>query len=393
MTMFPEALRGIRAAALSRRISRQAAGLGAFTLLALSGCVSTPHPADGTTAPYPRSRYITGAEWDFSMRVSHRKAHGSDLWPCAWASDGNLYCAWGDGGGFDGDSDTTGRVSLGFARVAGVPDAADADSLTGKNVWGAAPDFAEHPATFGGKVTSLISVRGTLYGHGDLWTVAAPDATQRGGAGPVHTRIWSADLGRTWKVAPWSDEWSQTFLSFGPDNAGAPGDFVYIYYTRPTGTQRIYLKRIPAAALEADPTSRAFEYFTGLAWWGRPRGWSRDESLARPVFVDRNGTDAQVVYDAPLRRYLLTSGHGPKAGQVGLFEAPQPWGPWRTVGYYDNWGNLAAPADGEYLGVSLPAKWIGADGRTLWALFSALGEFDSFNLARVTLTLSATERR
>ena len=70
------------------------------------------------TAPYPHSQVITGVSWDFSTIPTLRKAPGSDIWPLAWAADGNLYGAWGDGGGFDGDSNNIGRVSLGFAASA-----------------------------------------------------------------------------------------------------------------------------------------------------------------------------------------------------------------------------------------------------------------------------------
>src|SRR5262245_58381064 len=83
--------------------------------------LSAPGIGYSSTAPYPRSQVITGMTWDLSTVSSMRKANGSDLWPMTWASDGNLYGAWGDGGGFDGNSNTTGRVSLGFAQITGMP--------------------------------------------------------------------------------------------------------------------------------------------------------------------------------------------------------------------------------------------------------------------------------
>src|ERR1700733_11513878 len=88
-------------------------------------------------APYPPSRMIGAVTWDFSAGTTSRRALGSDLWPCTWASDDNQYCAWGDGGGFDGNDDNIGRVSLGFARIAGIPAADGSSGFTGKNVWGA----------------------------------------------------------------------------------------------------------------------------------------------------------------------------------------------------------------------------------------------------------------
>src|ERR1700735_3692934 len=59
-------------------------------------------------APYPQSHAIPAVSWDFSQSTL-RAAIGSDLWPCTWSRDDNLYCAWGDGGGFDGNDDQVGR--------------------------------------------------------------------------------------------------------------------------------------------------------------------------------------------------------------------------------------------------------------------------------------------
>jgi hypothetical protein len=69
--------------------------------------------------PYPHSTALPHLRWDLSTVLSHRRGIGSDIWPTTWAADGNLYAAFGDGGGFDGTerSKATGRVSLGFARI------------------------------------------------------------------------------------------------------------------------------------------------------------------------------------------------------------------------------------------------------------------------------------
>lgn len=348
-------------------------------------------------APYPQSRYITGVAWDFSTVVSQRRAHGSDLWPCTWAADSNLYCAWGDGGGFDGDDDHIGRVSLGFARIEGSPTPADPGGFTGRNVWGDAPRYAENEATFGGKVWTMICVDGTLYAYGHLWTeVNTADPVHRGGEGPLSTLLWSSDRGKSWQLAPWTSQELGSFLNFGADGAGAPDSYVYIYYGRPGDLSHVYLKRVPRTHLRDDPsTSDAYQYLAGVNWRGKPRRWSSKERDARPIFSDSRGTDLTVVYDAPLGRYLATVAHNPggrlataSPGQVGLFEAPQPWGPWSTVAYYDNWGNLGPESQGDYLGLVLPTKWIADGGRTLWAIFSGPGEYDSFNFVRATLSVS-----
>jgi hypothetical protein len=365
----------------------------------LSACTTLHrHPPDDSRAPYPRSRFVTGVSWDFSNMLEQRKAHGSDLWPCTWAADSNLYCAWGDGGGFDGDDDHVGRVSLGFARVLGTPDKLDPGSFTGRNVWGEAPAYAENQATFGGKVATMISVDGTLYAYGHLWTEQnTSDPVHRGSDGPLQTLIWSTDLGKSWQIAPWTSNLLGSFLNFGQDNAGALDSFVYIYYKRPADSTRVYLARVEKTKVSVEPaTPGTYQYLTGVDRGGVARSWSTSEADANAVFFDPNGAYAEVVYDAPIGRFLLTAAHNAgdatataSAGKVGLFEGPHPWGPWATVGYYNSWGDLGPESYGDYLGLGLPTKWISPDGKFLWAVFSSLGQYDSFNLASASLTVAA----
>src|SRR3954470_2725984 len=64
-------------------------------MLYLSSTVSAVSVAATAAPPYPQSKVITGVSWDLSTVKSLRKAAGSDIWPTAWAADGNLYGAWG----------------------------------------------------------------------------------------------------------------------------------------------------------------------------------------------------------------------------------------------------------------------------------------------------------
>jgi hypothetical protein len=347
-------------------------------------------------APYPQSEVITDIAWDFSTVTTLREAVGSDLWPLTWAADGNLYGAWGDGGGFQG-ADRVGRVSLGWARISGFPMAANPPAIVGQNTWGLAPEYAETAATFGGKVFTEISVGGVIYAYGGLWTRAnTPDPVHRYASGPWSTLIWSADLAKTWQVASWTNYTLGTFLQFGKDYAGALDSYVYTYYHRTHDSNHLYLRRVQKNQLTADPGEvGVYQYLTGVDARGTATGWSTLEVNAGAVFFDPNGTDAEVVYDAPIGRFLLTSGHNPgaedatmSAGQVGIFEAPHPWGPWATVGYYDDWGNLGPESFGDYLGLHLPTKWMSADGQTLWAVFSSVGKYDAFHVVKATLRVN-----
>ena len=382
------------------------AAAGTVLLATLAAAVLVlPSPGAAATAPYPYSRLITAMSWDLSTVPALRKAHGSDLWPLAWAADGNLYGGWGDGGGFDGDSNYVGRVSLGFARISGTPVAGQPASYSGKNVWGDAPQYAQNRATFGGKIDDLISVNGVLYAQGGFWTAAncgCSDPTLKPGANmKQQTVAWSADLGRSWHIARWtSSSTAGASLQYGRDYEGAlDPEHVYFYYQRDTNTeaQHIYLRRALIQNLAADPAiPGVFEYLSGIDEQGRV-SWSTSETSAVPVFSDpavppRTYANASVVYDAALRRYLLTAFHGDSAGQIGFFEAPAPWGPWATIAYYDDWGGLNESA-GEANGLTFPAKWLSQDGKTLWGVFSAVSNgYDSFNVAKAELTVGGPDR-
>ena len=372
-------------------------------MLALAGCAAPalrPGSSRSDAIPYPYSRAIIGISWDFSTVISLRKAVGSDLWPCTWAVDGDLYCAWGDGGGFDGNDDRIGRASLGFARVSGDPDARNPGSFAGRNVYGALP-YAEAAATLGGKVGSLIAFDGLLFATGGVWTAEnSADPVHASGEGPLAALLRSSDLGRTWSVIASSEALARgSFLNFGRDGAGAIDSYVYYYYLRSGDTRHIFLKRLPKDRLESPAIAAAdVLYLERVDQHSNRPIWTTLESDAMPVFSDAgNVTPPAVVYDEPVNRFLLTCGHGSSdaassPGKVGLFESPRPWGPWATVGYYDDWGHLGAAA-GDYLGLHIPSKWISATGAEFWAVFSGLGTYDSFNVVRATLRMRTRLQR
>ncbi|MDB5357920.1 MAG: hypothetical protein JWN24_4373 [Phycisphaerales bacterium] len=331
-------------------------------------------------SPYPPSPLIQRVTWHWdSLQTA---APGSDLWPVTWGTDDNLYLAWGDGGGFGG-SDQDGRVALGFARIEAPPERFAGMNVNGGKNGQHRASFAEH-----GKASGILAVGDRLYAWLNTQNGKWPDVDQ--------ALIWSDDHGATWKQGQWvfpkgkGNLKPATFLNFGKGYTGVPTDLqgrVYFYGQKqgePLGT---YLGRAPSDKL----TDRdAYEFFSARD--PHAPAWSSDLSRAHPVFADARPTGdlATVVYVPALRRYLLTSFHkGP--GELGIFDAPQPWGPWTTVGYYDHWAEMGA--EGEGLTCSFPAKWISPDGLTLWCIFSAYGEgakrginaHDKFNLVKATL--------
>jgi hypothetical protein len=327
--------------------------------------------------PYPESPLIASITWHWDTYV--RLALGSDLWPVTWAADGNIYCSWGDGVGFGAvDFDEQwgpDRASLGFSRIEGYP-----PNFTTANVWGG--KNAENPATFDGKAAGMLSVNGTLYAWINIQNT------------PNHwdyQLAWSSNFGATWQKESWKfpgglgNFFPQAFLNFGKDYAGARDNFVY-FYGRTWGNTWIDGTPVHLGCVEKDKIKdrSAYKFFIGLDGDGKPL-WTADINERQPVFVDPNGIlTVSVVFNSALNRYIMTASHGNLVGKLGVFDAPEPWGPWTTVAYYEDWGGFG---DRTALFYHCPTKWISSDGKTMWCIFSSNKELDSFNLVKATLTL------
>ncbi|MGA2257930.1 MAG: DUF4185 domain-containing protein [Thermoguttaceae bacterium] len=335
-------------------------------------------------SPYPPSPVIRKITWHWETYQT--AAPGSDLWPVTWGPDDHLYTAWGDGGGFGG-TDSDGRVSMGFARIEGAP-----KNFSGININGG--KSPQHPATFPkkGKTAGVVFVDGVLYASINLQDGPWPNVN--------HVLAWSTDRGATWTKADWlfpkgaGSFQPARFVQFGKDYAGVPAALAgYVYLCgseedaqRESGNS-LYLARVPKDQLRQ---RAAYQFFRGLDA-GKP-AWTSKFTLAQPIFSDANGATASgMVYNPAIKRFLLTSYHvGP--GQLGVFDAPDPWGPWTTVAYYAHWGEMGDVGEG--LTCEFPQKWMSADGLKLWSVFSVYGaggkqgihSHDRFNLIKVTLS-------
>jgi hypothetical protein len=337
--------------------------------------------------PYPRSTRIERLVWHWDTHAA--AAPGSDLWPLTWGPDGDLYTAWGDGGGFGG-SDRDGRVSLGFARISAGP-----QDFRGVNINGGKHPLHATAFPDRGKTAGLLYAGDVLYALVNLQDGPWPAVD--------HVLAWSADRGATWAQAGWhfpkgaGNFQPAQFLNFGRDYAGVPpalAGFVYLVGpNQPAAGGKscaLLLARTPLAKLR-EPN--ALEYFAGADAAGQPQ-WSPRHADARPIFSDPQGVAlGSLAYHPLLQRYLLAGFHtGP--GQLGVFDAPAPWGPWTTIAYENNWGGMGCAGEG--LTCSFPQKWMSADGLTLGCVFSVYGDgaklgiqaHDQFNLVMATLLLA-----
>lgn len=315
-------------------------------------------------SPYPPSELITGLQWDLQ---SHRSAaEGADIWPLTWANDSALVAAWGDA-----KVDCAEKVSYGVAAIATeLPS-------TALDVRHCGP--GPHRL---GKMMAIVAAGDRLYTR-----VNKQD-------GSTGFPVWrSEDGGRSWsKPAAPLTFLIDSFVQFGRANAGAPGGLVYALENRTTG---IFLLRAPADSVQVNS---AYEYFSGTA---SAPSWSSRRSDARSIFSDPAGiVRPSITYVPGLGRYLLVAAHSldeqVSNHKMGIFEAPEPWGPWRTVSYVDNFLGLRS---GRFLGMNFPIRWQTDGGRTLWATFSCYERtgsgscgiyHDQFNLMKVTLQVGGT---
>jgi len=324
-----------------------------------------------TAAPCPPSPVIASLTWEPASAIV-RQAEDGDCWPLTWGDDDLLYTAYGDGYGFA--PKTSEKLSLGFARVSGFP-----PDFTGTNLRTETGE-TKGDGPHGKKASGLLMVQGVLY----LWARNAGNAQL----------AWSADHGQTWT---WSD-WKFTtgfgcpcFLNFGKNYAGARDGYVYVYSPDSddayTPADRMTLARVPADQIRE---REAYSFFQKMDAQGQPV-WTQDIAARGAVFSHPGlCLRSQVTYNAALKRYLWWqqlpgTGDTPGvkvdtrfAGGFGVYDAPEPWGPWTTVFYTPRWD--VGPGETG----SFPTKWMSADGKTLYLVFS--GD-DCFSVRKAALTL------
>lgn len=411
-----------------------------YVLTALNssgGTVSTQNlsfktPAATSTGdpPYCPSNSIAGMTWNWSTGINQQD--GSDLWDTTWGADGNTYVFFGDGGGFFG-SDTNGRVSFGIGELTlSAPSPGTAPVLTTSNAFNVYGGLnGKNSASISGKVNGIIAVNSDFYGVGGIWEPSDPGYQAGDGMSgePNHVEIvystgdafsWT-DNGTNWQFCNASMGNSSfcatSFVNFGAGNAGAIDGYIYILgatYQNFVGNGGLcnctYLARVLAADIL---NYGSYQVLTGFTASGTPNfvtgGWSQ----MYPIFVD-NGSRSlplgHVVYNSALKRFIGTAQGF--VNQAGFYDAPNPWGPWTTIGYYQSntnntggWGNLGTTSftggDGDALGINFLNQWTSSDGLTMWATFSsdktasanayltplAGQDMDSFSLVSTTLSL------
>ena len=313
---------------------------------------------------YPPSPVIKALTID-ADRIS---TGDGDNWPITWADDDELYTVYCDGQGW---SDL--RFSMGMAKVSGEPSnvsAVNIPSPTGER----GPDDTGYDI-HGRKACGLLMADDVLY----MWVRNLNPADGTGSS-----LAWSPDHAKTWTWESWSlgECGYPVWLNAGRNYADGPDDYLYFYFPESPNayavTDTIGLGRVHRTKV----THRdAYEFFAGLDSADKPV-WSEQFGDGRSVF-EHSGACFRpcVTYVPGLKRYLLctmTVSH-----QFGLFDAPQPWGPWTTIHMTDEFCLTESP-----FAPQIPSKWISPDGTTFYLVYSCHphGPY-KFNIQKCTLTL------
>lgn len=322
-------------------------------------------------APYRASPVIESVRWAPLDSVI-RKAKGGDNWPVTWADDDAIYSTYGDGWGFR--PRVREKLSLGLVRISGPPQDMEAVNVRSKSI------EQRGQGRNGRKSWGILSVDGVLYlwlGHADRM-------------GAATTLAWSSDHGATWTYADWTmKEFGLVgFVNYGKDYSGARDSFVYAYsHDGPSAdgpADGFVLMRVPKDKIAH---RESWEFYVKQDDRHQPV-WSSDIRQRGTVFEHRDSClRSAMTYNAGLKRYLWWQaipqppGHEDRGdtrfeGGFGIYDAPEPWGPWTTVYFTKRWDT----GPGEH--GDFPAKWISRDGRTMHLVFS--GD-DHFCVRKVTL--------
>ncbi len=354
---------------------REYVELGGLFVLALFSSL-------GLTAEsgHPPSNIITDIVFDMSTVKSTAPGNGasapeSDNWAITWSGDGNQYTVFGDGKGFSTFNTT--RASNGVARIEGSKDNYSAYDIfkTGENSGG-----------WGGKSLGILALGTDLY--------MFRNGTGSGDGAFQRTELYhSTDNASSWdftgvrwlhsRIEDNGGFFSPTFLQFGKGYSGARDNYVYIYANEVTSGSwnaqrpgRISLLRVPSDSLN---DKNAFEYFSGLDVSNNPT-WSSSFSDRAPAFSDdTNGImRTSASYNAGLGRYILVTQQVSRLQtedyHIGIYEAPEPWGPWRTV-LFDNPADVGPGLNNDSKTVywNFSNKWLSPDGKEFVMVYTGPG--------------------
>ncbi len=353
--------------------------------------------------PFPTSSQLTGV--CFTGRRNHLDA--GDTWYPSWASNGNLYSPWTDGGIGDvsslsfseaGLSLTRSKLPPGLKATTGNATLIGDDAMHLKII-----DPGVHlddPAPYQGRYPCGSLVYNGVWYYG-TYTLLDTDGDPATGLnwdvlGPFVGFRYSKDYGKTWHESPRTPAdplfespakrgdpvkfGAPHFVDFGQNMEHSPDGKAYLVghgavvddpKPRPanlswiTGDQ-VYMARVKPSIKNMNDKSK-YEFFGGNDTSGRPM-WTTDFSRIKPLVEWNNNMGVvTMTYDAPLKKYLMCitdGGNTISRFNTYILESTEITGPWKMVAYMHNFGEQAYFVD-------IPSKFISKDGKTMWLAYAA----------------------
>jgi len=333
-----------------------------------------------------------------------------DNWHMTWADNGKQYVALCDGGGWPELHGTKGKTyNTRVYLINGDPPDETFEYLPGYPdlLSEAYPNFSRYYG-FG-----ILALDGYIYHYLSTPNVPFTDPEPRFIGAKL---IYSPDNGLTWRNQDGSpvrwETWEQrsrsnmiffnepgeafsllTVLQMGWNYEHNRDGYVYVY--APNGNVEGTMNQLVLCRVRKDRVldRSAYEFFTsrnadGSANWTEeiayrgvvhtfPSGWVN--SKTHPY-----AWHPSVVYNAPLGVYLMVNwGMGcaadrswfGKPSYLGLWTAPQPWGPWTQVHEEKAWTPGNDPDARAYQPQVAP-KWVAEDGLSFWLVFTDFQKVD-----------------
>lgn len=261
------------------------------------------------------------------------------------------------------------------------------------------PDVQKGGGARGKKASGMLMVGDVLY----MWV-----RNIEHGTGRQSQLAWSTDYAKNWTWSDWKFEelGYPCFLNFGKNYEVARDNYVYVYSPdTPSAyyeTDEVVLARVPKGQIRL---RESYEFFEELDSHGNPL-WTSNISKRGAVFRFPGGCNRMdVTHNAAIGRYIMvmrsrpnmssdahlpdeSSAHG--VNQFSIYDAPEPWGPWTTVYYSEQWEGTPLKDLKYWQGwgesAHIPSKWMSPDGKTIHLLFA--GGPGGFSIRKAMLTVS-----
>ena len=331
----------------------------------------------------------------------------SDNFPITYAADGHQYTSYGDGRGFGNlPGNLLTRGSFGFARIEG-----DSNNYSAFDIFKSGESMPGEQ----GKCYGMLGANGKIYAAVDYYLVGGNGSREDRyhGLSMISNTLAGANAGNSWTeeirwdAGDWGGNqldgfYSMAFVQYGQDHGGTRSpltDPLYVYAILMEHDNDIYEVQNPGGitmirCLEADLESGLkadWEYLSAIDGSNIP-SWSTVITDRLIIFqdssVDGGNDSSSMNYNVALGRYVLTVMQNSRDTSapciMGIYDAPEPWGPWNRV-IKENVLTLNIADGNACIFWGFSNKWTSTDGLTNVMVGTLKGQ-DEWGTIPVTFT-------